>query len=256
MDGNWLSVSTQCRELSSFGNSTYSLLSTGHPPETDSGTLGAYRPGRPLGRALVALLALLATPCIGLFHTVRSPSGIDWSRASWFAAAVVGAFAAAYSLQNFTRETFAALQRCMGSAGLYGVIIVLGAAAASHFPVRAPLAMLRVAIESFLAYLPVTFLLEEVTFRGLLDAHVYEPGETRGIPSAVLVSILWGLWHLPLVPRQGPVLLLILRLVVVHTLVGVPLSLYWRHSENLGVPALTHSFIDAVRNALLGSFWI
>ena len=50
MDGNWLSVSTQCRELSSFGNSSYSLLSTGHPPETDSGTLGAYRPGRPLGR--------------------------------------------------------------------------------------------------------------------------------------------------------------------------------------------------------------
>ena len=62
-------------------------------------------------RMLIALSGLLVVPCIGLLHTLRSPSGIDWIRAGWFASAVVGASAAAYSLRNFTRET----QRASGS---------------------------------------------------------------------------------------------------------------------------------------------
>jgi membrane protease YdiL (CAAX protease family) len=116
--------------------------------------------------------------------------------------------------------------------------------------------MLRVAIESLLAYVPVTFLLEEVTFRGLLDSHVYEPGGKWNIPSALLVSILWGVWHLPIAPRQGPIILLAARLILAHSLLGVPLSLYWRRSGNLGVPAFTHSLVDGVRNALLSGFRI
>ena len=207
-------------------------------------------------RKLIALLGLLVVPCIGLLHTLRSPSGIDWIRAGWFASAVGGAFAAAYSLRNFTRETLDSLYRCLGTAGLYGGIMVLAAAAASHFPVRSPISMLRVAIESLLAYVPVTFLLEEVTFRGLLDSHVYEPGGKWNIPSALLVSILWGVWHLPIAPRQGPIILLAARLILAHSLLGVPLSLYWRRSGNLGVPAFTHSLVDGVRNALLSGFRI
>jgi membrane protease YdiL (CAAX protease family) len=44
--------------------------------------------------------------------------------------------------------------------------------------------------------------------------------------------------------------------LLVHMLVGIPLSPYWRRSGNLGVPALTHSLVDALRNALLSGFWI
>jgi membrane protease YdiL (CAAX protease family) len=207
-------------------------------------------------RMLIGLIVLLVVPCFGLLHTLRSPSGIDWIRAAWFASAVAGAFAAAYSLRNFTRETLDSLYRCLATAGLYGAIIVLGAAVAIHFPVRSPILMVRVAIESLLAYVPVCYFLEEVTFRGLLDAHVYEPGEKRSILSASFISVLWGIWHLPIAPREGPILLLIARLILVHTLLGVPLSLYWRRSGNLGVPALTHSLVDALRNALLSGFWI
>lgn len=205
-------------------------------------------------RMLIALIVLLLVPCVGLLHTLRSPSGIDWIRAAWFASAVAGTFSAAYSLRNFTRETLDSLYRCLGTAGVYGTIIMLGAAVAIHFPVRSPILMTRVAIESLLAYVPVGYLLEEVTFRGLLDAHVYEAGETRSISSAAFISILWGIWHLPIVPREGPIVLLIARLIFVHTILGVPLSLYWRRSGNLGVPALTHSLVDALRNALLGGF--
>jgi membrane protease YdiL (CAAX protease family) len=80
-------------------------------------------------------------------------------------------------------------------------------------------------------YFPATFLLEEVSFRGALDAHVHHDGESRGLASAALVSALWGLWHLPVsnalslpFPLQAGVL------VVVHVLLGVPLSIAWQPS--------------------------
>ncbi len=68
--------------------------------------------------------------------------------------------------------------------------------------------------------------------------------------TAVLVSVLWGLWHLPVSGRL-PLPYLVLELVAWHTLVGVPLSLAWRRSGNLAGPALAHAAIDAVRNGML-----
>jgi hypothetical protein len=74
---------------------------------------------------------------------------------------------------------------------VYGTLhIVTG----TPLPVGAAL----VALPTYIAlYFPATFLLEEVTFRGALDAHVHHDGETRGWQSAVFTSTLWGLWHLP-----------------------------------------------------------
>jgi membrane protease YdiL (CAAX protease family) len=40
------------------------------------------------------------------------------------------------------------------------------------------------------------------------------------------------------------------QLLIPQVLIGVPLSIYWRRSGNLAVPAFTHAFIDSVRNAL------
>jgi len=66
------------------------------------------------------------------------------------------------------------------------------------------------------------------------------------------VSCLWGLWHLPIMPKLNVGLLgTVAALMFVHGLIGVPLSLYWRRSGNLGVPSLAHAWIDAVRDALL-----
>jgi len=99
-------------------------------------------------------------------------------------------------------------------------------------------------------YFPVTFVLEEVAFRGAIDAHVHRPGASRGWQSALFVSALWGLWHLP-VSSGMPLPVLVLILVAWHSLVGLPLSRAWRRTGNLAAPAFAHAAIDAVRNALL-----
>ena len=96
-------------------------------------------------------------------------------------------------------------------------------------------------------YVPAVFVVEEVFFRGLLDTHVHRTADSGGW-SAVGIGALWGLWHLPLIHPSATGLL---RLLALHTAVGVPLSVAWRRSGNLAVPGITHAAIDAIRNALL-----
>jgi membrane protease YdiL (CAAX protease family) len=102
-----------------------------------------------------------------------------------------------------------------------------------------------------LLYVPLVFVQEEVTFRGAFDSHVQHPGDGRGGLTAVVVSALWGLWHIPLLLGQKPLLLLVPGLLAVHIVIGLPLSIAWRRSGNLFVPGVTHALVDAVRNALL-----
>jgi membrane protease YdiL (CAAX protease family) len=100
-------------------------------------------------------------------------------------------------------------------------------------------------------YFPATFLLEEVAFRGALDAHVHHDGDRWGWRSAIFVSALWGLWHLPVSSSGLPLPLQVVQLVGVHVVLGVPLSFAWRRSHNLAGPALAHAVNDAVRNAVM-----
>jgi membrane protease YdiL (CAAX protease family) len=143
------------------------------------------------------------------------------------------------------------LLACIATAGTLGVALTMATRLAR--PDAEPLTTRAVAIALmwFLLYLPVAFVLEEVFFRGAVDAHVHHPGEPRGIASAVIVSALWALWHLPIVPARQAVTATLAGLLAVHVAVGIPLSVYWRRSGNLAVPATTHAFIDAMRNALL-----
>src|SRR5262249_11109207 len=109
-----------------------------------------------------------------------------------------------------------------------------------------------VGLQYLFLYFAVVFVLEEVSFRGMLDTHIYKPGDRFRLTAAILVSCLWGVWHLPVVPRQDAGIIAALGLMAVHCPTGIFLSLYWRRSGNLAVPAFTHAFIDAVRNALVG----
>ncbi|HME31959.1 MAG TPA: hypothetical protein VKG65_04330, partial [Terriglobales bacterium] len=59
----------------------------------------------------------------------------------------------------------------------------------------------------------------------------------------------------PVVFGAAPLRLLIPQLLVVHCVIGVPFSIFWRRSGNLFVPGSTHALIDAVRNALLVIPW-
>lgn len=73
--------------------------------------------------------------------------------------------------------------------------------------------------------------------------------------TALLVSALWELWHLPIGLDQASLPFVIAQLLVVHCAIGVPFSIYWRRSGNLFVPGSTHALIDAVRDALYVLQW-
>jgi len=198
-------------------------------------------------RGLVMAAALAIVP---LYYALQALAGNGWSLLGWYLAAVAGAFCAAFALRAGSVQgalRSAVLPIAVGASGMalvYGIIHI-----ATQTPLPALAALAAVAKYTAL-YFPATFLLEEVTFRGALDTHVHHDGEGRGWQSAVFVSTLWGLWHLP-VAHGLPFPLQLAELVVVHVGLGVPLSFAWRRTRNLAGPGLAHAFNDAVRNAFM-----
>ena len=196
--------------------------------------------------AATALL-VLAPLCWGL---QAAGGGNPWI-IGWYAAAVFGAAAAAYALRSTSVPAMLRSAALPTAIGVVGNVLVLGGLQLATGTSIDLVAMLGSALKWLAIYFPATFVIEEVAFRGSLDAHVHHPGEGRGWASALLVSALWGLWHLPVADGM-PFPLLLLSLVTWHCLVGVPLSFAWRRSGNLSGPAFAHSAIDAVRNGLIG----
>ena len=198
------------------------------------------------GMAIAAVLAVIP----GWF-AVRAVATGDWTLLGWYLAAIVGAVCAAYALRAIQVQTMlrsAALPLAVGSGGFALAFGLVHIATGRPVPVFAAI----VALAKYSAlYFPATFLLEEVSFRGALDAHLHHEGEPGGWRSAILVSVLWGLWHLPVSSTGLPFTLQVLQLVAVHVLFGVPLSFVWRRTRNLAGPALAHAVNDAVRNALM-----
>jgi membrane protease YdiL (CAAX protease family) len=209
-------------------------------------------PAFQLGTAGVAIaIGLMIVPAVDLVGLLRSRAG--WTVVGWYLAALAGAWAAAYALRYFNRKALRDLLLCLATGGTIGVLVWVLQAVGSSGPPQPVASKVVMGLDSVLRYVPVVFLLEEVWFRGVLDSHLHHPGEKRGVLSAIYVSALWGLWHYPVIPEPHPNLLPTLATVIpFHILIGVPLSLFWRRSGNLFVPATVHSFIDAVRNALVG----
>lgn len=200
----------------------------------------------------LALLAV-ALAAFPLYRLAALPDP-SWARVAWHLCSVAGAPVAAYALCAFRAETARALAFCMATAVPVGValMVLFRAADGSLVPLSAD-APLRAA-GWLLLYFPVAFIVEEVVFRGVLDAHLHHPGERHPLLSAILVSALWGLWHLPLFPAADALSLVArgLVLILAHVLIGVPLSLGWRRGGNLAVPALAHALVNAVRNVIAG----
>lgn len=198
---------------------------------------------------IVLAVALAVVPAL---FGVRAVSGGDWTGAGWYVAATIGAVCSAFAIrQGSVRGTLRAalLPIAVGATGFAAVYSALHVSTGT--PIFAGEIVMTV-VQYTALYFPAAFLLEEVSFRGALDAHVHHRGESHGLASAVFVSALWGLWHLPVsgalplpLPQQAAVL------VTVHVLLGVPLSLAWRRARNLAGPAFAHGFNDAVRNAFM-----
>lgn len=153
------------------------------------------------------------------------------------------------------QTTWRQLVYCLATAGVIGIALDLfSAASRAHLAHKSILAQASglTGIESFLLYVPIVFVFEEVFFRGVLDTFVYRPEDGRGAAwwgSAAFVSLLWGTWHLPI--YWDPYGLKALPgLWIFQVAVGVPLSIWWRKSGNLVVTGTTHALIDSVRNAL------
>jgi len=82
----------------------------------------------------------------------------------------------------------------------------------------------------------------------MLDTYIHPSARTKNIWSALFISCLWGLWHLPLAVRDGVTLWSTVLSVMTISLWGIILSIFWRRSGNLAVPAFSHAVADAVRD--------
>jgi membrane protease YdiL (CAAX protease family) len=203
------------------------------------------REAPPMGRIwILPALAFAILPAISLGAAILYR---EWIIAGWMVAAVVGAAGAGYALVHLRTSAIRPFVLCQLTAGVMGVGISMAARAAAEVDLP-PLPWK--GLHDFALYFPVCFALEEVSFRGVLDAHLHRPGQRFGLVSALLGSVLWGLWHWPTIPAEARGLDVAIGLVIVHALIGVPLAIAWRRSGNLTVTAFTHAMLDGVRNAL------
>jgi membrane protease YdiL (CAAX protease family) len=194
-------------------------------------------------KAFIAAIVVLAPlPAYSLFEAILKHAAAPILL--WLVACLAGVVAAAYSVAAFNRIAWTATLRCLATGGVISIMMILLVSIVGHKTWAA---------SSFLTfgrwlllYFPVSFVMEEVSFRGAIDSYVQQPGDRQWWATPFLVSVLWGLWHLPIVPHAT--IGTAITLIVVHTLLGVPLSIAWRQSGNLAAPAGVHAFVDAVRN--------
>jgi len=189
-------------------------------------------------------LSFLAVPVWQLIHLW---SGIGWLLRLYFFASMIGAVGLAFALRHFTAKTGRSLLLCLGTAGVLGCGWMLLAAFGQQHALAFTPERARFGVGQFLVLLPVCFVMEEVAFRGVLDSHIHHSQDAQPWLSALLLSAMWGWWHLPIVPASVVGVGLI-AFPITHAMLGIPFSLCWRRSGNLVVSAAVHAFIDAVRN--------
>jgi len=199
---------------------------------------------------LIGVAMALAFLIVPAWLLVTEWQGANWRVRLYFLAALPGAVGVAFALRNFTASAARSLLLCFATAGVLGCAMMLLVAYAQHHKFPFTLARARFAIGQFLALLPVCFVMEEVAFRGALDSHIQQPQDAGPWGSALLLSAMWGWWHLPITPASA-LGAGIIAFPITHAMIGVPLSFFWRRSGNLFVPAAVHALIDAIRNTIL-----
>lgn len=180
----------------------------------------------------------------------------NWPQMLYGLAAIGGAIGAAYALRSGRRRMAWQLPLCVVVTCIIGVGLNVGNillidARQIHHP--KPLIGAVTAGYYFLLYLPALFVVEEVFFRGTLDSYLHERERGVGWLSVIVVSVLWGLWHLPVTyTGHGSLVKVLVELLVGQLALGIPLSIFWRVSRNLAVPAAAHAVNDAIRNVIVG----
>lgn len=214
--------------------------------------------GRGWGRVAIGVVVGGAAAVLPVWMLLKTWTQVRHEPAmlAWNVCAIGGAAGVGYATSKLRAQDAGNVFGSLGTAGLVGSGLMVGFALLRVYmlhqslPHLAP--ALKVAGESFALYVPICFLLEEVSFRGLVDADVRDGRTIEGLAMAAFSSVLWGLWHVPIAPVTKPIEFASVSIVypVLHALIGIPLALWYRRSGNLLVPTLTHAFIDALRNAL------
>lgn len=164
----------------------------------------------------------------------------------YYSAASLGAFGAGYCYSNFTKKTAKDFLLCFGIIAVlrisfYFFPFIIGKHEFNPDYFRG--------IKSLLTYIPVAFIVEEVIFRGMLDTYIHQSKKTKGLWSALFISCIWGLWHLPLsTDGENPIRFVLPSLTI--SLWGIVLSIFWRRTGNLAVPGFSHAFADAIRDSV------
>jgi membrane protease YdiL (CAAX protease family) len=196
--------------------------------------------------SIVTAVVLAIVPVVDLWPALR---GHQWTQSLWLGCALVGAGAAGYAAAHLGR----AERRAATGPAMVAVAIGCAIMMMAWLQQGQPSPRVWVGVTSVLRYAAVCFVLEEVTFRGALDGYAHAAGARGGWAMAVYISALWGLWHLPIIPRAQWGVAPVVAIMVVHTAVGVPLTFAWRRAGNLLPAALAHAVVDGVRNALMGA---
>ena len=190
--------------------------------------------------------ALAALPLYELSQGYRR----GWVTIGWYLCAILGAAATAYAIQNWDRRALRSVPVALGMLVFISAVMAFIAVGRGGMAALSGSAILQAARWTLL-YLPVFFMLEEVTMRGAFDSHLWRPDEKQATGSMIELSLLCGLLHLPVAPTADPLLLLKAQLACWGMVAGISLCLAWRMGGNLLVPAAAHAALDGVRNALL-----
>ncbi len=163
----------------------------------------------------------------------------------YYSATIFGSFGVGYCYSNFTKNTVKDFLLCIGIIALLRISWYFFPFIFGNYKFNPDYIQ---GIMSLLTYIPVAFAVEEVVFRGMLDTYVHQSKKTNGLWSAIFISCLWSIWHLPLSIDQGLGWIVVLALRACFW--GVFLSIFWRRTGNLAVPAFSHAFVDAIRDTV------
>jgi Type II CAAX prenyl endopeptidase Rce1-like len=171
----------------------------------------------------------------------------------WLIAAIVGAIPLGATLVRARLQTWNSLLYCLLTAGILGSALMVLTSMAIHHGHHPPRNAWQIGARSFLLYLPVCFVIEEVFFRGGIDSYVQRDGDRFGWLTAIAVSCLWGWWHMPIFPAKSAIEIvgLAISCPLITCVTGIPFSLFWRRSGSLLVTATVHALVDAIRNAIM-----
>jgi hypothetical protein len=216
-----------------------------------SGAVAPRLDGRAL--AIAALLAavpawMLAAPFLESGASLRDAPSAPWAATALLGALAAGAAIGAQQAAAFRR----ALPAALGALAAMGLLFATQAAVRHRWPLAVPGAgAVADALGTAVVYFDVSFIVEEVAFRGVLDPYILgdERGTNAALASAVVSSALWGVWHLPVVFAPGTVQpLAMIRLILGHAGIGMLLCLAVRAAGTLVPGAAAHALGDALRD--------